>query len=89
MSLYLAAFKGREAGALGVTYWIQAMVEADTPEQVRDELYKHWDSITELAYCEAEGENLVDPVHGAITTEIALRKLYRIEPRRITKEEKQ
>ena len=49
MRTYECRFYGREAGALGVRYWITATVEAASIDDARLKLYDRWEHITDLS----------------------------------------
>ena len=49
MRTYECQFYGREAGALGVLYWITVTVEAASIDDARLKLYDSWEHITDLS----------------------------------------
>lgn len=49
---YLATFKGRKVGAIGITYYITASCEGDTKEAAILDLYKRYDHISQLTLTE-------------------------------------
>ena len=45
---YTARFKGRTKGAIGIFYWIDVEVHADTPDAARLALYDRFEHISGL-----------------------------------------
>lgn len=49
MKTYKVMFYGRTAGALGVCYWIEDIIEAPNMESIRLALYDKYEHITNLS----------------------------------------
>ena len=56
MSKYLAEFIGRKVGAIGITYLIKTVVEADSIEAARIALCERYEHISRLTLLEVGEE---------------------------------